>query len=89
MVDGEPEYEIERLLRKRRVRRGRGHSTEFLVRWVGYGPEHDAWYNVKDLGGARTSYQPGSSCSRYPDRLEQSDHRVDQCVPQQSHISIL
>ena len=52
MVDGEPEYEIERLLRKRRVRRGRGYFTEYLVRWVGYGPEHDAWYNIKDLGSA-------------------------------------
>ena len=52
MVDGEPEYEIERLLRKRHVRRGRGYSTEHLVRWVGYGSKHDAWYNIKDLGGA-------------------------------------
>ena len=52
MVDGEPEFDIERLLQKRRVRRGRGWSTEYLVRWSGYGPEDDAWYNVKDLVNA-------------------------------------
>lgn len=48
-TDEADSYEIEKLLDKREVRRGRGVSTEYLVRWAGYGPEHDAWYNVKDL----------------------------------------
>ena len=52
LVEGEPEFAIDRLLRKRRIRRGRGWSTEYLVRWTGYGPEDDAWYNIKDLGNA-------------------------------------
>jgi hypothetical protein len=46
-------YEIERLLNKRTVRRGTGYSTEYLVRWLGYGPEWDRWYNVKDHGNAK------------------------------------
>ena len=25
---------------------------EYLVRWAGYGPEYDVWYNVKDLDNA-------------------------------------
>jgi hypothetical protein len=32
-------WEIERLLQKRR----RGTVTEYLVRWVGWAPEHDTW----------------------------------------------
>ena len=48
-VDGEPEWEIERLLDKRTIRKGRGFSTQYLVRWLGYGPEHDQWYPTKNL----------------------------------------
>lgn len=43
VVDGEEEYQVERLVRKRRIRRGRGWSTQYLIRWLGYGPEHDTW----------------------------------------------
>lgn len=35
-----PPYEIERLLE----RRGTGNSTQYLVKWKGYGNEHNAWY---------------------------------------------
>ena len=41
VVDGEDEYQVEKLVRKRRIRRGRGWSTQYLIRWRGYGPEHD------------------------------------------------
>lgn len=34
-------YRIKRLLNRRITRRGRGWMTEYLVRWVGYGPEPD------------------------------------------------
>ena len=43
VVDGYEEFEIEKLLQKRRIRRGRGWSTQYLVRWLGYGPEYDEW----------------------------------------------
>ncbi len=43
VIDGEDEYEVEKLLRKRRIRRGRGWSTQYLVRWLTYGPESDTW----------------------------------------------
>lgn len=29
------------------------NTIEYLVRWLGYGPEYDNWINVKDLGNAR------------------------------------
>lgn len=41
--DEDQEYRVEKLLRKRRIRRGRGWSTQYLIRWLGYGPEHDTW----------------------------------------------
>ena len=43
VVDGEIEHVIERLVDKRRIRRGRGWSTQYLIKWEGYGPEHNTW----------------------------------------------
>lgn len=55
-VEGDTElfksYEIDRILNKRTVRKGRGIATEYLLKWKGYGPEYDRWYNVKALGNA-------------------------------------
>ena len=41
VVDGEQEHIIDKIVRKRRIRRGRGWSTQYLIRWQGYGPEHN------------------------------------------------
>ena len=45
-------FEIDRLLNKRTIKRGKGLTVEYLVRWTGYGPGWDRWYNVKDLDNA-------------------------------------
>ena len=42
-------WEVERILNKRVIRKGRGFATQYLIRWLGYGPEYDQWYNAKDL----------------------------------------
>ena len=42
-IDTEKSYEVERLLNKRVVKKGRGYSTQYLTRWKGYGSEHDIW----------------------------------------------
>ena len=50
-ADGQ-EYDVERLLNKRIIKKGRGLATEYLLRWRGYGLEFDRWYNIKDLQDA-------------------------------------
>ena len=50
--DKHKSFEIDRLLNKRIVRKGRGLAIEYLVRWTGYGLEWDRWYNIKDLDNA-------------------------------------
>ena len=51
-TDKHKSFEIDRLLNKRTVRKGKGLATEYLMRWTRYGPEWDRWYNVKDLDNA-------------------------------------
>ena len=36
-VEGEDHFEVEALLKHK----SRGNSWQYLVRWLGYGPEHD------------------------------------------------
>ena len=48
-VEGEPQYEVDSLLRHR-IQRG---GTRYLVRWTGYGPEHDEWLHEEELSHAR------------------------------------
>ena len=51
--DDADHYEIERLLQKQVTKWGCGYTTEFLIRWKGYGAEHNVWYNLKNLAHAR------------------------------------
>lgn len=46
-------FEVERLPNKQTIRRERGLSVEYLVCLLGYGPDWDRWYNVKDLHNAK------------------------------------
>jgi hypothetical protein len=46
-------WEIERLLNKRTIWKGRGTSVQYLVRWTGYGPEFDQWYPLSQLENAK------------------------------------
>ena len=48
-IDDSLEYEVERVLDDRKVKRGKSTKTEFLVKWLGYGPEHNTWEPEKNL----------------------------------------
>jgi hypothetical protein len=41
-------FEIERLINKRTTARG----AEYLIRWKGYGPQHDEWRSIPELQNA-------------------------------------
>jgi hypothetical protein len=44
------EYEVEDILASRHNRRKK--RVEYLVHWLGYGPEHDSWQTAPDLRNA-------------------------------------
>jgi hypothetical protein len=42
-------YEVESLIKKKRIVRGRKYVLQYLVRWKGYGPENDEWIDRSEL----------------------------------------
>jgi Chromo (CHRromatin Organisation MOdifier) domain len=44
-AEGVEEYAVERVVDERR----RGRGMQYLVRWVGYGPEEDRWLPRREL----------------------------------------
>lgn len=47
--DTQDEYEVERLLNKRIIRKKKKYVTKYLIRWKDYESEFDTWYNLKNL----------------------------------------
>ena len=43
MIDDEPEFEVDRILDHRYTKRGHQRKLEYLLRFTGYGAEHDMW----------------------------------------------
>lgn len=43
MMEGEAFWEVDTIVGHRERKVGRRTVREFLVRWAGYGPEHDTW----------------------------------------------
>jgi hypothetical protein len=48
-VEGEEEHEIETIINAAMRSRGRNRRQYYLVRWTGYGPEHDQWIAVEEM----------------------------------------
>ncbi|PPR04398.1 hypothetical protein CVT24_013227 [Panaeolus cyanescens] len=44
-VDGEMEYFVDKIIDHRKSRRG----TKYLVKWTGFGEDHNEWMDAKDL----------------------------------------
>ena len=49
IINGEEEYEIERITDKKTAKYGRGSRIEYRVRWKGYGAHDDLWLPKRDL----------------------------------------
>ena len=48
-LDEELEYEVEAILDKRTRKRGRLLIPEYLIKWTGYGHEHNSWEPLSNL----------------------------------------
>ena len=53
LLDGELEYEVEKVYAHRDVKVGKSLRREYLVRWKGYGVEHDEFVPESNLGNAK------------------------------------
>ena len=49
LVDGALEYEVERVLDHRSRGSGRRAVRDYLIKWQGYGPEHNSWEPESNL----------------------------------------
>ena len=57
-IEGELEYEVERILDKRTNKGSRRRdSVEYLVKWLGYGHEHNSWEPAKAVANAQQLVQ--------------------------------
>jgi hypothetical protein len=48
-IEDDLEYEVEQVLLHRDVRSGKRSRREYLVKWLGYGPEHNSWEHVSGM----------------------------------------
>ena len=47
IIEGEPEWEVEKIINSRL--HGRNKKLQFLVRWKGFPPSEDSWVSKSDL----------------------------------------
>lgn len=52
-IEGEEEYELEAIVDSGMRGRGRNRRMHYLVRWKGYGPEHDVWLPEEEMEHAK------------------------------------
>ena len=43
LIDDEPEFEVQEIVDHRHTKRGHQRKLEYLLRFTGYGAEHDMW----------------------------------------------
>jgi hypothetical protein len=51
--DGQEEWELDALVKKRTTGRASSKTVEYLGRWKGYGPEWDTWLKLSELDNAK------------------------------------
>lgn len=74
-------FEVERVINKRIINKGRGVSTQYLVRWKGYGPQYDQWISIKQLDDATDLV---NEYERYAEGLKEAPSMSKDCNKGQS-----
>src|SRR5487761_1339764 len=82
IIEGEPEWEVEKILSERTYR----NKQQYLVRWKDYSPAHDSWVDEADIHAAeliKQYYQdhphisqPWQSLTNPPRRISQRTKKV-------------
>ena len=81
LIEGEHEYEVDRILdHKDKSARSQGTTREYLVKWVGYGPEHNTWEPEVNLLNCQDSLKKywatiESSASKVPEKVRKQRTR--------------
>jgi transposase InsO family protein len=57
IIQGEVEYEVEEILGHRDVGTGKRTKRQYLVKWQGYGHEHNSWEPLQNLGNCEEAIQ--------------------------------
>jgi hypothetical protein len=65
--DGDHEWELDALVKKRTMGRGSSRQVQYLGRWKDHGPEWDSWINEDDLENAQELLKD------FNDKLENRD----------------
>ncbi|GAB1527175.1 hypothetical protein RhiTH_010350 [Rhizoctonia solani] len=47
-----PEYEVEKIVEERTIKKGNKRIRQYKIRWLGYSSEHDRWKTEKELRNA-------------------------------------
>ncbi|SLM36777.1 reverse partial [Lasallia pustulata] len=85
------QFKVEKVLKSRQRRYRRGKTmTEYLIRWKGYGPQHDEWYGEDLLEGCLETlidFESAKGNAEAVDRLQTRLAALDlepEAEPQQS-----
>ena len=57
-ADGIPIYEVEEVLEHRPLRQNRQNTWQFLIKWKGYGHEHNSWEPYSNIANPDITLQP-------------------------------
>ena len=49
VIDDDLQYEVDQVIDHRDIKRGNRSKREYLLKWLGYGPEHNSWEPATNL----------------------------------------
>jgi hypothetical protein len=62
--EGQPWFEVESVLQHRELKRGKRSVTQYLIKWKGYGHEHNTWEPERNLTASALNDYWGQTAGR-------------------------